>query len=169
MQKRFAWFLLGGLVWGLSGCDQPAEDLRAWTVDDHDHQAEVKERRRTKPRTHRAPSDKDQLAEVTWMNQCAKCHGKRGRADGPQSPMVKAKDLSDPAWQAMVSDEAMAKVIQTGRDKMPAFDLPESTIKGLVKHVRRLARRSRPQDQPPEQEAEAAGASGKPSQRMPPH
>jgi cytochrome c oxidase cbb3-type subunit 3 len=154
-----------------AGCDRPAPDLKEWTLDDHDHNAEVKQRRRT-PSAHRKPSDTDQLIAVTWGNQCVECHGKRGRGDGPKSPMVKARDLSDPAWQAMVTDEAMAKVIKQGRDKMPAFDLPDSTIAGLVELVRgfgeRRQRRSRGSTEPAAHDDDP-GAEGEPSSPMPPH
>ena len=139
------------LVVGLSGlaaCEGSASGLTEWTPADHDHQAEP--RRRT-PRSqadvqanpHSAPSQKNQVIDVTWQKQCATCHGKRGRGDGPQSVMVKAKDLTVVAWQESVTDEQMTKVIKEGKDKMPAFNLPDSIVEGLVGYVRTLKRKAR--------------------------
>ena len=66
------------------------------------------------------------------------CHGTVGRGDGPQGPMVRASDLTRPAWQASVTDAQIAQTIRTGRGSMPAFDLPESTVNGLVRLIRLL-------------------------------
>lgn len=50
--------------------------------------------------------------------------------------MVAATDLSEPAWQERTSDEQIAAVIRQGKGAMPAFDLPDGTVQGLVKLVR---------------------------------
>lgn len=138
-------------------CERDASGLSEWTPADHDHQAEPPRRRRSltqaAPQTpHAAPSQRNQVIDVTWQKQCATCHGKRGRGDGPSSTMVKARDLSSPEWQASVSDEQLKKVIRDGKDKMPAFNLPASVIDGLVEYVRGLERKKRSAD-----EAERAG------------
>ncbi|HKO91631.1 MAG TPA: cytochrome c [Polyangiaceae bacterium] len=170
MTRSFAGFCgLLGVCW-LLGCDRPAPDLAEWTTADHHHQAEKKQRRQMgTPSTYTQPSQRNVLVEVTWMKQCASCHGKRGRGDGPQSPMVKAKDLTVREWQDSVTDEAIAKVIREGKDKMPSFSFPEGMLTDLVAHVRTLGtpkqRPGAPGAAPagePEEEAEAAEAS-KPS------
>jgi cytochrome c oxidase cbb3-type subunit 3 len=159
------------LVVGLSalaGCERSASGLTEWTPADHDHQSEP--RRRT-PRSqadvqanpHSAPSQKNQVIEVTWQKQCAVCHGKRGRGDGPQSVMVKAKDLSVIAWQDSVTDEQMRKVIKEGKDKMPAFNLPDSIVDGLVAYVRTLKRKARPGTNEDADEAAEPGAPNAPA------
>jgi len=56
--------------------------------------------------------------------------------------MVKARDLSDPAWQASVTDAQIADAILKGKNAMPAFMLPPSTVDGLV-HLIRLLDRNR--------------------------
>jgi cytochrome c oxidase cbb3-type subunit 3 len=139
---------------GSAGCEATPE-LSEWTLADHDHQVEAKRRRATGvPKTHAAPSQRNQLIDVTWMKQCSNCHGKRGRGDGPESPMVKARDLTNPEWQASVTDEVMAQVIRQGREKMPAFNLPDSMIQGLVGHIREMA--SKPKARREEDEAAEA-------------
>lgn len=50
--------------------------------------------------------------------------------------MVKARDLSDPTWQASVTDAQLAAAITGGKGAMPAFPLPEETVTGLVRLVR---------------------------------
>lgn len=125
---------------GLVGCDDTAPDLAEWTVADHD-QPEPPKRRGGPPvaRTHAPPSPRNQVIDVTWLKQCASCHGRKGRGDGPSSAMVKARDLTPAAWQASVTDEQLVKIIKEGKDKMPAFNLPDSIVQGLVAHVRSLA------------------------------
>jgi cytochrome c553 len=121
------------------GCDRPAPDLAEWTVADHHHQAEKKQRRQMgKPSTYVKPSERNALVDVTWMKQCSTCHGKRGRGDGPESPMVKAKDLTLREWQDGVTDDAIAKVIREGKNKMPSFNFPDGMVTDLVAHVRKL-------------------------------
>ena len=51
----------------------------------------------------------DDVTIVTWRRSCLSCHGAFGRGDGPQGAAVKARDLTDPAWQASVSDEELKR------------------------------------------------------------
>jgi mono/diheme cytochrome c family protein len=154
------------------GCDVTPE-LSEWTLADHDHQVEAKRRRSTgAPKTHAAPSQRNQLIDVTWMKQCASCHGKRGKGDGPSSTMVKARDLTSTEWQASATDEGMAQVIRHGRDKMPAFNLPDSIIQGLIGHIREMAARPRErregdQAEPAEGTTAPASSSDSPGQDTP--
>jgi cytochrome c oxidase cbb3-type subunit 3 len=76
------------------------------------------------------------LVDVTWKTQCAACHGMSGRGDGPQGPMVHAPDLTRADWQAKVSDEEIARMITTGKDRMPKFDFPPEVVQGLTKRIR---------------------------------
>lgn len=50
--------------------------------------------------------------------------------------MVRAPDLTDPAWQDRVTDAQIAETIRKGRNQMPAFDLPAQVIDGLVQRIR---------------------------------
>ncbi len=82
----------------------------------------------------------EQILQI-WVERCATCHGTIGRADGPQARVVNARDLSDPVWQQATSDAQIEKSISKGRGMMPAFALPEETLKGLAKLVRLFAQR----------------------------
>jgi cytochrome c oxidase cbb3-type subunit 3 len=146
--KRWLVGILPVLVLGgASACEEPAPDLAEWTVADHNHQARTGRTERTPDMvtkdTRAAPSQRNAVVDVTWAKQCFNCHGKLGQGDGPQSTMVKAKDLTSPEWQDSVSDEQLAKSIREGKDKMPAFNLPDSVIQGLVAQVRKWRRRTK--------------------------
>jgi mono/diheme cytochrome c family protein len=138
---------IGILALLVSGCEETAPDLAEWTVADHNHQTQTRRNDRTPDMiakdTRTAPSQRNAVVDVTWAKQCASCHGKRGRGDGPQSTMVKAKDLSIPEWQDTVTDEQLAKSIREGKDKMPAFNLPDSVIQGLVEQIRKWRKRNK--------------------------
>jgi cytochrome c oxidase cbb3-type subunit 3 len=85
-----------------------------------------------------APPD-DTLVELAWQRNCSRCHGATGRGDGPEGPMVRAPDLTRAEWQAAVTDEGIGQVIRKGRNKMPAFDLPDEVVRGLVARIRARA------------------------------
>jgi mono/diheme cytochrome c family protein len=166
MTRRFGERLTAALMFGVvlstfPACEREASGLTEWTPADHDHQAEPRQRRTManlaqKANPHSAPSQKNQVIDVTWQKQCATCHGKKGRGDGPSSTMVKARDLTVPEYQASVSDDQLRKVIREGKDKMPAFNLPDSVIDGLVEHVRGLTRKTKPGTEGGDDGAEAS-------------
>jgi mono/diheme cytochrome c family protein len=83
-------------------------------------------------------SDVDQLVELTWRQQCTTCHGAMGRGDGQMGPMVQAPDLTAGDWQSKMSDAEMATLIKVGRNRMPAFNLPDPVLAGLVARIRSL-------------------------------
>ena len=148
VERLAAALVLGAALSTATGCEKSASGLTEWTPADHDHQAEPRQRRTManmaqKASPHAPPSQKNQVIDVTWGKQCATCHGRKGKGDGPSSTMVKARDLTNPEFQASVSDEQLAKVIREGKDKMPAFNLPDSIVQGLVQHVRGFAKRDK--------------------------
>ena len=81
-------------------------------------------------------------AAAIYAKSCATCHGKDGRAKTFKAKFNDARNLTDAAWQADVSDERLYNSISNGRGKMPAFGrkLSEAEINALVAHVRRLKR-----------------------------
>lgn len=122
-------------------CNQRPADAREWRPSDHDHtdnpgsgQVQVD------PTASAAPivPGFEDVTLVAWKQNCTPCHGAIGHGDGPRGPMLKATNLSDPAWQGSVTDEQIAKSIKLGKGAMPAFNLPDVTIANLVKLVRIL-------------------------------
>jgi len=129
-----------GLFLALVGCNSPPGDLRTWRAEDHDHT--------TNPGQDQvvAGPDAGPSAELAWGQNCTRCHGQVGRGDGPQGPMFKPTDLTNPTWQRSVTDEGIANAIKNGRGQMPPFpSLPDSTVKSLVRLVRLLDSSKLPQ------------------------
>ena len=108
--------------------------MREWTPGDHDQPASAPQGQ--EPRQKAAPQESGNLVEVAWGRNCAPCHGPRGAGDGPQGPMMRAPDLTRAEWQDKTTDDEIAQVIRSGRNKMPKFDLPPAVVEGLVRRIR---------------------------------
>jgi cytochrome c oxidase cbb3-type subunit 3 len=146
----------------LTACNEQPPDLREWRPSDHDHT--------TNPGTDQVEGGPDagtapelaahglnEVVIVAWEQNCVRCHGRFGRGDGPQGPMVHAADLTNAKWQATVSDDDILKFIRDGRGLMPAFPLPDDTLHALVQLIRLLGQATAP----------AASASAAPSGSAP--
>ncbi len=83
-----------------------------------------------------SPDNKEMLVELTWNENCSACHGPTGHGDGPNGQLVKAPDLTREDWQSRVTDQQIADQIKNGKGLMPKFDIPDSTIQGLVARIR---------------------------------
>jgi mono/diheme cytochrome c family protein len=81
-------------------------------------------------------------ASVLYAKNCAKCHGKDGRARSFRGKLSGARDLTSAEWQARVSDETLFVSIVSGRGAMPSFKkkLSADEIKSLVARVRQFRR-----------------------------
>lgn len=80
--------------------------------------------------------------------------------------MVKARDLSDPAWQASVTDDQIAEAITKGRGRMPPAGLPAETVTNLV-HLVRLFNQNRFSPRPGPSASAAPSAVPPPSAPSP--
>jgi cytochrome c oxidase cbb3-type subunit 3 len=137
----FAFALALGAAQG--GCDQPpsADGLPEWKPSDHhstDDNAGGGASSGQQAAAGAKGGDTAQLVEITWRQQCVQCHGPSGRGDGPNGALFHPRDLSDPEWQAKVSDADIAATIRTGKNKMPKFDLPDPVLQGMVARIRML-------------------------------
>jgi mono/diheme cytochrome c family protein len=66
-----------------------------------------------------APAAEDPQAAAAarvYGAQCASCHGARGRGDGAMAIQLspRPRDYTDPAWQASITDDAIADIIVRG-------------------------------------------------------
>ena len=123
-------------------CKSEAHDLREWKPSDHDHtsepgrdQVDVSDTETNNPLSAHGISE---VVLLGWRQNCVRCHGVIGRGDGAQAASTRPPDLTNPERQAQLSDTDIKTVIRQGRGLMPAHDLPDSTIDGLVKLVRLL-------------------------------
>lgn len=133
----------------LAACNEQPPDLREWRPSDHDHttnpgndQVEGGPDAGTAPEL--AAHGLNEVVIVAWEQNCVRCHGRFGRGDGPQGPMVHAADLTNAKWQATVSDDDVFKLIRDGRGLMPAFPLPDDTLHALVQLIRLLGQATAP-------------------------
>jgi mono/diheme cytochrome c family protein len=79
-------------------------------------------------------------AAELYSKNCASCHGRDGRSRTFKAKINHARNLSDPEWQARVSDERIFNSIMNGKGKMPAYGkkISEQEIDSLVTYVRAL-------------------------------
>jgi cytochrome c oxidase cbb3-type subunit 3 len=133
----------------LTACNEQPPDLREWHPSDHDHttnpgndQVEGGPDAGTAPEL--AAHGLNEVVIVAWEQNCVRCHGRFGRGDGPQGPMVHAADLTNAKWQATASDDDIFKFIRDGRGLMPAFPLPDETLRALVQLIRLLGQATAP-------------------------
>ena len=79
-------------------------------------------------------------AAALFAKNCAKCHGKDGRAKTFRGKLVGARDFTNADWQGRVTDDALAVSIAEGRGSMPSFKkrLSADEIKSLVAYVRQF-------------------------------
>ena len=79
-------------------------------------------------------------ANSLFAKNCVTCHGKDGKAKTFKAKFNHARNLTDPDWQASVTDERLFNSITNGRGHMPAWGkkLTEAEINSLVAYVRQL-------------------------------
>jgi mono/diheme cytochrome c family protein len=91
-----------------------------------------------------AGGDEVAAGKVVYMARCALCHGPEGKGDGPASAGLnpKPRNHTDGTYMNTLSDEALLKVIHTGKGAMPAWGtiLSEAEINAVAKYVRTLAK-----------------------------
>jgi cbb3-type cytochrome c oxidase subunit III len=76
-----------------------------------------------------------------YKQHCATCHGNDGRAKSLKGRFKGATNLTDPAWQAAVTDTRIEDTITVGKNgRMPGFrnTLNPDEITALVAFVRTL-------------------------------
>jgi cytochrome c oxidase cbb3-type subunit 3 len=163
--RRFA--TLASVLFAV-GCNTAPSDLRPWRASDHDHSEPSSQQ--AAPSRQSTGKDTgihgiEEVVLVAWKQNCVRCHGVIGRGDGSQGAMFKASDLTRPEWQSATDDQQIAAVIKNGRGAMPAFELPQPTIDGLVRLIRLLKTAAQRSDAgAPRADAGAPGAtSARPS------
>ncbi|MCM3869338.1 MAG: cytochrome c [Pyrinomonadaceae bacterium] len=87
-----------------------------------------------------SPSTGSSTPGAIYGRSCASCHGRDGRANTAKGKLRGARNLTDPQWQAEVSDERIFNSITNGRGKMPSYakKITEAETNSLVSYVRAL-------------------------------
>jgi mono/diheme cytochrome c family protein len=87
-------------------------------------------------------------ARGIYMDECAQCHGERGKGDGPEAAMhdPPPSDITDTRHMNTVTDGEIFYQISEGRKPMPSFKkrLTEDQRWGLVLLVRSFSASSSP-------------------------
>jgi len=79
-----------------------------------------------------------EVGQEVYVDRCELCHGPFGRGRGVVPPGVqRPRDISDPAYQRGLSDQAMLEVVRHGRKGMPALvpQVPDADITALAAFV----------------------------------
>jgi mono/diheme cytochrome c family protein len=87
-------------------------------------------------------------ARGIYMDECAQCHGERGKGDGPEAAMhdPPPSNITDTRHMNTVTDGEIFYQISEGRKPMPSFKkrLAEDQRWGLVLFVRTLSASAAP-------------------------
>ena len=89
-------------------------------------------------------------AEQIFASRCAKCHGAKGKGDGPEAAKLnpRPRNFSDPTWHLAVSDRHIDQIIVEGGAAVgksavmpPISDLADKhdLVVALRQHLRELA------------------------------
>lgn len=75
-----------------------------------------------------------------YVDKCLKCHGEKGKGDGPKAEDLEKKpaDYTDKAKMAKFTDADLKKAVKEGKKPMPAFGkkLTEEQIDDAIGYVR---------------------------------
>jgi cytochrome c6 len=84
-------------------------------------------------------SESQSTPEAVYKSKCSTCHGADGSGNTPAGRATAAKDFREPEV-VQEADADLEGVIQTGRQKMPAYQgkLSEDQVDGLVRYIRQL-------------------------------
>ncbi len=78
-----------------------------------------------------------------YTDKCLKCHGEKGRGDGPRAYDLSKKpaDYTDKEKMSKFTDADLKKVVKEGKKPMPAFGakLSDEDIDGVITYIRTFA------------------------------
>jgi mono/diheme cytochrome c family protein len=79
-------------------------------------------------------------AKKIYVDKCLKCHGEKGKGDGPKAWDLSKKpaDYTDKEKMSKFTDADLRKVVKEGKKPMPAFGkkLSDEDIDGVITYIR---------------------------------
>jgi mono/diheme cytochrome c family protein len=79
-------------------------------------------------------------AKKIYVDKCLKCHGEKGKGDGPKAWDLSKKpaDYTDKEKMSKFTDADLKKVVKEGKKPMPAFGkkLSDEDIDGVITYIR---------------------------------
>ena len=77
-----------------------------------------------------------------YLRRCKICHGEDGRAKTHSGPLYTVRNLTDPAWQAAITDRDIMQTILRGKNQMPSFarKFNDQDIVDVAAYVRTLGK-----------------------------
>ena len=83
------------------------------------------------------------IAKKIYTDKCLKCHGEKGKGDGPKAWDLSKKpaDYTDKEKMAKFTDADLKKVTKDGKKPMPAFGkkLSDEEIDSVIAYIRTFA------------------------------
>lgn len=78
--------------------------------------------------------------KTLYEDNCAKCHGKTGRADTWRGYLYFAEELADSKWQVRHSDAEIREDIERGPRIMPSFrdKFSDEDMKAVIAYIRSM-------------------------------
>lgn len=81
--------------------------------------------------------------KAIYADKCVKCHGEKGKGDGPKAVDMEKKpaDHTDKAKMAKFTDADLKKAVKEGKRPMPAYGkkLTDEQIDDVIAYVRSFA------------------------------
>ena len=84
-----------------------------------------------------------QNGKKVYVDQCLKCHGERGKGDGPDADDLEKKpmDYTDKAKMSKFTDAQLVEVVRDGKKPMPAYKkkLTPKEMEDVIAYIRTFA------------------------------
>lgn len=78
-----------------------------------------------------------------YVDKCLRCHGEKGRGDGPKASALskKAMDYTDKKRMAEVTDAQLKQVLLAGNPPMPGYKgrLSDKDVDDVIAYIRTFA------------------------------
>lgn len=90
-------------------------------------------------------SDSANIGKSLYENNCAICHGVKGKGDGSAAAALSAEptDLTTPKFWKNDAEKRIRNAVEKGFGSMPPVNLPDNQIKDLIDYMDHSLRNKR--------------------------